>query len=261
VNWTMTLPHALDVLDTGVRIALHYGTGPGQRFADNILGGELDGDALGTPIAASPAAAGQGDVISQTVRLPTGVTCDYCTLQWVWAARNDNGFYIGCTDLAITADGALPDFDALPPAQRQEGNVLADLPGEVSPVTGGDGDGSLVGGPADPLAAEEDCGIGAGGGFGVGTLIGLVFTPLFLIFYGKYQQPTSERFSRQSRDRDATRDSVEMPSTACVTHTATPPPPSSAAGLPEGWAEMHDEATQRIYYYHTASGEASWTRP
>ena len=69
-------------------------------------------------------------LLSQTVTLPAGKTCDYCTLQWIWAARGDGGSYIGCADISITADGTLPDFASLP---SQTGNVL---PGVAATAAG-----------------------------------------------------------------------------------------------------------------------------
>ena len=40
--------------------------------------------------------AGDGTVeMSQLLTLPAGKTCSYCVLQWMWAARQDGGFYIG----------------------------------------------------------------------------------------------------------------------------------------------------------------------
>lgn len=44
-----------------------------------------------------------------------------CTMQWVWAARRDDGYYIGCADIAITTDGLLPNYNALP---SEVGNEL-----------------------------------------------------------------------------------------------------------------------------------------
>jgi len=95
-----------------------------------------------------------------TVSLPAQKTCEYCTLQWIWAANQDGGSYIGCADIAITANGALPTY--IPNAQR--GNVL---PGVLA--TPGAGPGSilvpLVGGPPPPG------GIGGGASIGDGSKI------------------------------------------------------------------------------------------
>ena len=44
VQWEITIPHPTDVLDTGVRIAIHYDRGDSFDKAENILAGGLDGD-------------------------------------------------------------------------------------------------------------------------------------------------------------------------------------------------------------------------
>ena len=121
VKWKLTIPHNADNRDTGIRIALHYEEN--DSFDCNILGGGLDGDPGFHPVqdgAQNPRAlsAGPDDAIadqevSTLVTLPDK-TCDYCVLQWTWAARSDGGFYISCADIAITRDGACHDpVDAL----------------------------------------------------------------------------------------------------------------------------------------------------
>ena len=120
VDWTLTIPHPADNLDSGIRVAVHYGAG--DSFDSNILTGGVVGS--GQPGTVS---AGLQTI---TVALPTGKTCDYCTLQWVWSANQDGGSYIGCTDIAITASGALPNYATLPP---QTGNVL---PGVLASPSG-----------------------------------------------------------------------------------------------------------------------------
>ena len=103
VTWALTIPHPADNLDSGVRIAMHYG--PGDSFDQNILmGGVIGSGAPGTVSA---------ELTTVTVTLPAK-TCDYCTLQWLWAANADGGSYIGCSDVAITANGALPNYVGLP---------------------------------------------------------------------------------------------------------------------------------------------------
>ena len=79
VTWELTIPHPADNLDSGIRIAVHYGAG--DSFADNILAGGVVGS--GTPNTVSAA------LLSSTVTLPAGKLCDYCTLQWIWAANQD----------------------------------------------------------------------------------------------------------------------------------------------------------------------------
>ena len=35
----------------------------------------------------------------------------------------------------------------------------------------------------------------------------------------------------------------------------------ASGGVPEGWEEMTDAATQRKYYYNKTTGESQWTMP
>ena len=160
VQWTMTIPHEQDFENTGVRIAVHYA--PGDSFQQNILAGGVEGDGGYTPLSAGapgvdPTFVQNGDLISATVTLPNK-ECDYCTLQWVWAARMDGGSYMGCADIAIKANGQLPNYAALPSQQgnklnnvpAQPGEIIAAgppppplSPGEVSPSLGDDGAAAL----------------------------------------------------------------------------------------------------------------------
>ena len=55
VQWKLTIPHPIDVVDSGVRIALHYG--PGDSFNRNILAGGVVGDPQFIPVPAGPAGA------------------------------------------------------------------------------------------------------------------------------------------------------------------------------------------------------------
>lgn len=118
VKWLLTIPHPSDVLNSGVRIAVHYDNG--DSFEQNVLAGRLDGDTDREPVAAGPRNAARNSIQSFKVTLPQK-TCDYCTLQWLWAAKNDGGSYVACADISITSDGTLPDFSTLP---SQSGNTL-----------------------------------------------------------------------------------------------------------------------------------------
>ena len=76
MEWKLTIPHPADAEDSGVRIAIHYGAG--DSFAQNILAGGVVGDPPYTIVS-----AGEGPtngLITQTVTLPLGKTCDYCQL-------------------------------------------------------------------------------------------------------------------------------------------------------------------------------------
>jgi hypothetical protein len=94
VQWSVTIPHNADRLNTGVRIALRYSSTDG--FANNVLAGGVEGDPTYAAVD-----AGSTSTEQMTITLPSGKTCSQCTLQWMWAARADGGFYLGCADIAI----------------------------------------------------------------------------------------------------------------------------------------------------------------
>ena len=114
IRWRVAVPHNADVRDTGLRVAIHYAVD--DSFECNVLLGGAEGEdgfQSREEIRLNAASAGAvarpnpllGNEFSTMVTLPAGKTCDYCVLQWMWAARDDNGFYLSCADIAITADG------------------------------------------------------------------------------------------------------------------------------------------------------------
>ena len=121
VKWRMTIPHPIDYpLDapdntaspgSGVRIAMHYGAT--DSFEDNILAGGVVGDPGEGTLAAGITDTEPNGEVTETITLGAK-TCDYCTLQWIWAANGDGGSYLMCIDISITTDGQLPDFNAVP---------------------------------------------------------------------------------------------------------------------------------------------------
>ena len=264
VSWQLTIPHPADVLDTGVRIAIHYSAT--DSFAQNIVAGGLTGDPPFTPVSAGPAAAVSNSIQTQSITLPPGKTCDYCTLQWVWAAQQDGGSYIGCADISITTNGVLPNFAALPP---QTGNVLPGVPGQVAPIqqppgggVGGVGGVGVGGSPPPPpfgaSGGSGSCGLGGGGGFFLGMIVGLITTPLLIYAYRrKMSQPAPPSGAVQAKNVNV---QIEGMSAAPAVPAQQPPPPSTS-GLPEGWTEGTDPTSGRMYYYHAPSGQSSWTRP
>ena len=172
VKWKVTIPHDVDRLDTGVRLALHYSAtdsfelnvrraagGRRPRFPlparprrphhttphhthtrAQVLKGCVEGDGNcfqdddGIPGKDNAVDAGDGTVeMSQLLTLPAGKTCSYCVLQWMWAARADGGFYIGCADIAITEDGNLPDYAQVPSEVGKELPGGSALGGSVIP--------------------------------------------------------------------------------------------------------------------------------
>jgi len=95
VTWEITIPHTSA---PGVRIALK------KQNSDSFDAGTI----LVSGLEASTPANTRGDY-SATVKLPAGVTCESCVLQWVWQSQSDGGFYIGCADVTIKAgDGPTP---------------------------------------------------------------------------------------------------------------------------------------------------------
>ena len=252
VDWQLTIPHPADVgTPSGVRIAIHYG--PTDSFADNVLAGGLVGE---EPFPGGPLPAGTGqetsmEVVSTNVQLPLK-PCDYCTLQWVWAAQNDGGFYIGCSDISITAGGTLPNFDALPP---QTGNVLPGVPASEPLVPDRNAapppPGGTVGSNPSANHAEEQCdGLSTGGGFFIGCLWGFAF-----LFGVRFWLKSREGGTKAPRGSVKLNDGVELRGPADV----VPPPPGTT--LPSGWLEVMDPATNRAYFYNQSTGETSWRRP
>ncbi|KAJ3089332.1 hypothetical protein HK102_006631 [Quaeritorhiza haematococci] len=81
VRWKISIPHRSD---PGVRIAVRYGeTENFEVLADNI----------------------DVNTLSADVQLPAGKTSQNAVIQWIWASQEDGGFYLGCSDVAITAAG------------------------------------------------------------------------------------------------------------------------------------------------------------
>jgi len=99
VKWSITIPHSRDRKRSGVRIALQYSST--DSFGSNILAGGVEGDPEYTPLD-----AGKEDIEAFSVALPKGKTCKGCTLQWLWAAEGDGGYYLGCADIAILDSGS-----------------------------------------------------------------------------------------------------------------------------------------------------------
>jgi hypothetical protein len=94
VAWVVSIPHHADRLSPGVRIALEYSadevsTESGRSFNENILAAGIDagGDFAGQRVLA-------------TVMIPPG-RAGFGTLQWFWAARNDDAYYLDCVDVHI----------------------------------------------------------------------------------------------------------------------------------------------------------------
>lgn len=90
----------------------HPLVGVGAR--PQILAGALEGDPAFSPVNQRPVAEADSPALSlhsTIVTLPQK-TCNYCTIQFAWAARSDGGFYLGCADISVTANGESRDHAA-----------------------------------------------------------------------------------------------------------------------------------------------------
>ena len=253
VDWTLTIPHPADNLDSGIRVAVHYGAG--DSFDSNILTGGVVGS--GQPGTVS---AGLQTI---TVALPTGKTCDYCTLQWVWSANQDGGSYIGCTDIAITASGALPNYATLPP---QTGNVL---PGVLASPSG---PGSILVAappppppclPALPCLAAPLVSNSQQRSPAPDTME--IFFALVAVAAagGSYYHKKKKGFYPWQKPGDAKQPTMTRPPPPPGATEPPPPPPPAAqvAALPSDWTPQLDPATQKTYYYNTKTGATQWVPP
>mmetsp|Transcript_68505 Transcript_68505/g.126282 ORF Transcript_68505/g.126282 Transcript_68505/m.126282 type:complete len:227 (-) Transcript_68505:81-761(-) len=102
VKWSISIPHNRDRTKTGVRIALKYSDADG--FADNVLAGGVPGQKGNY----APLDAGRTSNEETTVTLPSDKTCKSCTLQWIWAAQSDGGYYLYCADISIVSNTSTP---------------------------------------------------------------------------------------------------------------------------------------------------------
>lgn len=236
VTWELTIPHPADNLDSGIRIAVHYG--PGDSFAQNILAGGVINSGQPNTVSA--------DLLTTTVQLPAGKVSDYATIQWVWSANQDGGSYIGCADVAITANGALPT-NYVPNARQGEvlsgvaatatgpGSIVQPSPPPPPPQGGNVGSGNNQGAPS-----------GDGGNPAVPVAVFLILGAVGFYGYTQYKKMKSNAGSGPT-----------------VSKTDAPPPPpvpSADPGLPPGWSSAVDPASG-VTYYIDPQGGSQWTAP
>ena len=122
VKWALTVPHRADIAtsnpDSGVRIALHYSFT--DSFDCNVLAFNLR---AGPDIPDADAVAQPPLERAVNIEIPPDKVSDRAVLQFLWAAENDNGYYLSCADLAIVdaLDGqkSVAEYQQLP-AERGE---------------------------------------------------------------------------------------------------------------------------------------------
>mmetsp|Transcript_43046 Transcript_43046/g.113071 ORF Transcript_43046/g.113071 Transcript_43046/m.113071 type:complete len:408 (+) Transcript_43046:64-1287(+) len=278
VSWAITVPHQRDILDGGVRIALHYSET--DSFDCNVLADRVQ---AGPDIPDQNTEPPQEVTVS--VDLPPDKYCDYCVLQFMWAAKNDDGFYISCADIAITTNGLIKteqeynSFIGTTHTEEETGelprnrNYVKPEQYSCSTSVGGSSDnGGVVAtvvillllaacGGAGFMYYKNNSGVGGGsgppppsGGRGGGSSLP-----------AGWREVPDPASGQSYYVNDGTGQTTwERPKASGGGGGAIPPPPgglSGAAALPPGWAAQTDPASGRTYYVHSASGTTSWEVP
>ena len=232
VKWKVTIKHPGDEEDSGVRIAIHYSNS--DSFQDNILAGELADDDEGE----STVSAGDDEQsYTKKVTLPDK-TCSCCTLQWLWAAEGDNGFYLGCADIAITEDGSLP-------TSCDDDNDDDNGGGSTNFGSGDSPDGRSTGEGED----ESDA-----------TTITLLILAILVVcacgcwcYSHNFFSPPPAVLNPPQKKYDVSQSSAAPP--AKTPRRTTPATPE------ERWQEVKAPSTGDVYFWCTATNETSWDVP
>ena len=152
----------------------------------------------------------------------------------MWAAEDDDGFYISCADVAITSTGLLPNYNPATLVQESQ-NELPINPTYVRPPT------------ATCRSSRGSGGDDANGGV-IATIIILVLLAVGAgVGYLYYKNKSEDGGSGYGSGGGI-----------------PPPPPGSGPGggaLPAGWREVPDPASGRSYYVNDTTGETTWEKP
>jgi hypothetical protein len=106
VTWKITIPHQSD---PGVRIAFQSGTKM-VVVKDNVNVNDL----------------------KSTVQIPKDLKPGNNVLQWIWASKEDGGFYMACSDITIQASTVNTTKSVLPNSTATSGAIIGSLP--ITPV-------------------------------------------------------------------------------------------------------------------------------
>lgn len=236
VRWRLTIPHPIDVEDTGIRVSLHYESG--SSFACNILKGGLEGDPgyddrPNMRVAAGPTTTTAPNTeVTVLVDLPADQTCDYCVLQWVWAARADGGFYMGCADIAITLPGA--QYNPLNPETSSQNPLPVNQPTKGYPCVFLDGS--------------------TGGGANAGVIVLVI---IILLVVGAAAYALRGKICAGGKSNPL---GLKGGGDNEMYNVATPSAPAGGGGLPPGWSSATDPSG-RTYYVNSATNQTQWDPP
>ena len=263
VTWVNTIPHYDDRLTTGIRVALCFS--PDDCFECNILTGGVEGDPGfvdldGDDVFDKAVATGTDGLpanteVSALLQLPPGKTGNYVTLQLLTAGEKDNGFYLSCADIAITADGLLPDYSVIDRETDAAGTPNA-IPQNNLPN------------------AQQECVSTPDGSSGMGAVGGIVVALLmvggFFFWFFKIRKPSAggEGGGGGSRQAGARGGGGKAPERATEIQSMLSPKPARAGSaragsgqaVPAGWHSAVDPTSGQTYYVD-AAGASHWELP
>ena len=249
VKWEMTLAHPGDEEDSGVRIAIHYSNS--DSYQDNILAGELaDDDEGGSTVSACEGGddddcgrSTEGESFTKKVTLPDK-TCSCCTLQWLWAAKEDGGFYLGCADIAITEDGELPTS-----CDNDDDDDDDDDDGGGSSSSFGSGD------------SPDGRSTGDGEGESDAATITLLILAILVVCACGCWCYSHNFFSSPPAVLNPPQKKYDVDESAAAAPPAKTPRRTTPATPEERWQEVKAPDTGDVYFWCMANNETSWDVP